>query len=457
MNTTILEAHNISVRSGKEYLIQGCNFSIYAGEFVTFCQAGIERSPLMEALSGQCGLQSGELVFLGKTVDKHHSLNTFFVPRKSILIDSLSITDNLLALRKTRRGSFLYNASKAQAILTDFLSTQQLPFDIGTPISELREPQKYMLALIKAILFDAPVIVMDDITEHCSIEDLGWIFAFIQRYKKEGRSFVLFSNHDNFLISRSDRVYIIRNNFIADMIFQDEYAPEPFRIMLHGQKIKPFDGRKSSIDQEKCVLSMDFSGILADQLVVKIHKGEVVGLLDRYGSYSDQIYRAFTENFPYVIDGNVCEDYIGAIQNGLGVIPYPIDDLLFDSFSLAENLTFQKLPQMSVASVIHSRVEKYCVQKFFQGSLSPENLRHPYLQQLAMLVYRWLIVPSKVIVLNNPQLDGSNEMRTAFSQIVQEITQAGCALVLISPVPGHYLGLCDKAIVLNQFNDISTV
>ena len=47
MNTTILEAHNISVRSGKEYLIQGCNFSIYAGEFVTFCQAGIERSPLM--------------------------------------------------------------------------------------------------------------------------------------------------------------------------------------------------------------------------------------------------------------------------------------------------------------------------------------------------------------------------------------------------------------------------
>jgi ribose transport system ATP-binding protein len=457
MKKVIVEGRWLSVREGNEYLVKECNFSLYEGELVSFCQSNQGQSTLSEVFFGTNIVYEGKLLYKGRPVGRRNPMSAFLISHDNMLIESMSITDNLLAVNRAHGFRFLYSERKSEYALKRLLETLKLPFDIRTPVHQLRKSERYMLMLVKAVLAEAEIVVMDNITEHCSTQDIEWIFQFINRYKTEGKTFVLLINSDHSLVGRSDRIYIVRDKFIEDMLFGDEYSPATFQLMLYGYRIHLFNQHTSIADGSRIAMTMDFSGLLADRLTLDVHRGEVVGVLDLYGCYGSQIYKAFIENFPCEIDGRVCRNYRSAVKNGLAVIPHALDQLFFLNLSTMDNLIFVKLPSISRWSIVNRRMERYCAREYLPGVMPREGKGNPYLSKIKLLIYRWLLVSPKVMIIDNPQLDMEDELREDFSRVIQEVTRTGCAVVIVSTSPNTCINLCDTIMLARKYGEYQLI
>ncbi len=448
MKKIILEGRGLILKGEKNIILRNGSFSIYEGELVAFCQTSQFASFIPMILNASQLEYEGELVFCGKPVNRKNPVNAMYISGSDMLIDSMSIVDNLFAIRNHKGFQIFYNAKKAEKSLRKLLKELEIPFDLSIPISKLSTSQKYMLLLTKAILLDVPVIVLDNLSQQCSRDDYGWIMNLIFQYKQKGKTFVLLSNDSNFLIDKCDRIYFCCGKRIVDLIFQDEYSPDIFQKMLFGHPVEILKKREPKAEYQQEVLEIKIPSYWYTDETLKIFRGEIFGILDLYGTLTPQIFQLFLEGFPYNVNGRVCKNYCDAVQAGLALVSLHRGNMVFESFSLSENLVLLKMKDLSRGIVRNKRLEAYCLAHYLPR-LSPSYMQSEWdLEQLKLLVYRWLLLKPKIMVIDNPPFDLADEQRMELLELMQEVVASGCAVVLNSTARNECMNLCDRVLAI---------
>lgn len=445
MRRTILEAHNLSVRTGSEFTIKEISFHIYEGELVAFCQTGRNESIISMLLNSKNIRYYGGWRYFGKDVGKRNAIDSFYISSSNMLIESMSVADNLSAIRPQRYFKF-YKASHEEAVIRDFWIRTSLPFDIKTPISMLKKAHKYMLLMAKAVLLGKPILVLDNFMKYCNTEDLRWILKFVEKQKKNGTTFIATSNDDSLLVRKSDRIYFCGDNGIIDMLFRDEYSHDMFKRVLLDKDFDSIQKRNSRVDHAKLVMDIQLDRLKKEREILSIYQGEIVGIHDSYGNESDRIYESFFQRFPYYIDGRCCNSYIEAVRNGLSIISVHNEKLYFDSFSVEKNLTLLRLKGISNFGVINRRLENYYVKQYMSKILSGNDGRFEYFERLKLLIYRSLITHPKIMLFDNPYIGADWKQLGIFSKIINEVTQTGCSVLIVSTSDTLCKKVCDRVI-----------
>lgn len=450
MKKIILEGRGLSIKGEKNIILRNGSFSIYEGELVAFCQTSQFESFIPVILNTSQLEYEGELLLYGKPVNRKNPVNGMYISGSDMLIDSMSIVDNLFAIRNHKRPRVFYNAEKAEKNLRKLLKELEIPFDLNIPISKLSTSQKYMLLLAKAILLDVPIIVLDNLSQQCSRDDYGWIMNLIFQYKQKGKTFVLLSNDNNFLIDKCDRIYFCCGKRIVDLIFQDEYSPEIFQKILFGHPIEILKRRETKADYQREVLEIKMPYYWYADETLKIFHGEIFGILDLYGTLTPQVFQLFLEGFPYKVNGIECKGYCDAVRAGLALVSLHRGNMVFEGLSLSENLVLLRMKNLSRGIVRNKRLEAYCLAQYLPR-LSPSYMRSEWdLEQLKLLVYRWLLLRPKVMVIDNPPFDLANEQRMELLELLQEVVASGCAVVLSSTARNECMNLCDRVLAIRS-------
>ena len=213
-----LELRDLSLRyDAQERVLEGVHLQIRQGETVAFVgPSGSGKTTLFRALLGMLKPEEGELLIrLGEeAVPASPSTRGLFayVPQDHVMFSG-TLEDSLRLSRPNATEEELYQALRL-ACAEDFV--RKLPDGLQHRIRErgssLSVGQNQRLALARAILADAPILLLDEVTSALDLETEQRVLENLSTLS--GKTCIL-TTHRPSVLSQCDHIYEIRNGHIT--------------------------------------------------------------------------------------------------------------------------------------------------------------------------------------------------------------------------------------------------
>ena len=200
-----------------ENVLEDCGFRADSGEIVAIIgPSGEGKTTLLRLLLGIVIPQSGALTLRGAdgtTTPISAATRSLFayVPQGNTLFSG-TVAENPRLLRPNATDEELYAALRLACADT---FVDRLPLKLDTPVREqgnFSEGQLQRLCIARALLSDAPILLMDECTSALDIDTERQVLENILQSQKERICIV--TTHRNSVQNISHRVYAIRGNRI---------------------------------------------------------------------------------------------------------------------------------------------------------------------------------------------------------------------------------------------------
>ena len=266
-----------SYQMGREtvHALAGVSLDIEANSFwAVMGPSGSGKSTLMYLLGG-LDRPSGGQIQVGQQAIESLDENALAVYRRRTigfifqsfnLIASLSALDNVafpLRLRKVR-------SEEVRRRVEDCLRMVQLSDYAGRMPKELSGGQRQRVAFARAVVFEPPVLLMDEPLGALDLKLREAMQLEIKRYHGQLGCTIVFVTHDQGeALALSDRIAVMGDGRITQVDSPDRIYDAP-----NSRYVAEFIGRTNLLDFERAVTLM-----LVPSLVTNVWQGAVGGML----------------------------------------------------------------------------------------------------------------------------------------------------------------------------------
>jgi len=127
------------------------------------------------------------------------------------LFDSLTVRENLI-LGIDQDMSF----SDLQKKVNNISEKYQLPLDLDAPINTLSAGQKQRVEIVRILLQDPELLIMDEPTSVLTPQEVKSLFKTLDKLLKEGRTILYITHKLEEVINLCDEVTILRDGAVID-------------------------------------------------------------------------------------------------------------------------------------------------------------------------------------------------------------------------------------------------
>ncbi|WP_042879213.1 ABC transporter ATP-binding protein [Cupriavidus necator] len=208
---SLLELTSVEAGYGASQVLFGVDLFIDEGEVVTLLgRNGMGKSTTVKAISGLLRPRRGSVRFNGCEVagmaPERISRNGIgLVPEGRRIFSNLTVYENLVAF--ARRGQWTL-----QRIYKLFPVLERRKDNMGFQLSG---GEQQMLAISRALLTNARLLLIDEATEGLAPLIRQEIWRCLHEVKKEGQSILVIDKYVQNLIDLADRHYFIENGRIG--------------------------------------------------------------------------------------------------------------------------------------------------------------------------------------------------------------------------------------------------
>lgn len=177
---------------------------------------GAGKSTLIKALTGVYGIDSGRVVVdgterrLSGTADAQAAgISTVY--QEVNLCGNLTIGENVM-LGHERRGRFGIDWKGTHAAASEVLARVGLGhLDPRTPLSTISLALQQLVAISRATVLDAKVLILDEPTSSLDADEVEGLFRVMRRLRDEGVAILFVSHFLDQVFAISDRLTVLRN------------------------------------------------------------------------------------------------------------------------------------------------------------------------------------------------------------------------------------------------------
>ncbi|WP_243061948.1 ATP-binding cassette domain-containing protein [Humibacter sp. RRB41] len=213
----LLSLRGISKRFGPVQALNDINLDVPAGQVTALVgDNGAGKSTLIKAIAGIHTFDSGELLWNGNQVHiatPHDSsaLGIETVYQDLALCDNLDIVQNMFLGREDLHyGRLLDEAAmetKANQTLRDLSVTTVR--SIRQPVFSLSGGQRQAVAVARAVMWDAKLVIMDEPTAALGVSQTAMVLKLIERLSSQGIAVLVVSHNLNDVFQVADRVAVM--------------------------------------------------------------------------------------------------------------------------------------------------------------------------------------------------------------------------------------------------------
>jgi len=455
--------------------LDGVDLEGYRGEVLAICGAnGAGKSTFAKLLAGVETPTDGEIMVTGydhpvRNAAEAEQAGVLMMHQEPLIIDDFTVGENVW-LYKLRAGKDINPLS--QKVDTNSQRTREVLRDVGLghlrtsqPAGDLGPGQRQMLSLSRAAVSEHKIMILDETTASTSEEHFKDILDLVAREKAAGTSIIFVSHRLNEVFAMCDRIAVLRNGKLVDVLKTADTNPDEITTLMIGQALKALD-RPDAVDvtgAEPVVSVRNLWGGTAKGVSFDVNPGEIVGLYGLVGSGRSSVARTITgqkravEGTITVRGQEVVLDSPGtALKKG---IAYLTEDRRLEGFvkdfDNGENMSLVVLPQMSKAGIVDGKREKKRIReliKEFQVKGGPKTYTSSLSggNQQKVVVAKWLEADPDFVVLDEPTKGIDVGARANIYQIIHRVAARGKGVLVVSSEAEELLSLCHRILVMRN-------
>ena len=225
MEEYCLELRNVTKKFGEVHALDNVNLQLNRNEVVGLLgDNGAGKSTLIKIITGYYQPTSGEVWFNGKKVDNltvstARQLGVEAVYQERALAELQTLWRNIFLGRElANRWGFLDVTTMRQE--THRLMTQSMGFtstavNPQSRVGTFSGGEKQGVAIVRALYFDAEIIILDEPTMGLSLKETAKLVNFVQDIKMAGKSAIFIDHNILHVYNVADRVVVLDRGRIA--------------------------------------------------------------------------------------------------------------------------------------------------------------------------------------------------------------------------------------------------
>ncbi|GFH38376.1 sugar ABC transporter ATP-binding protein [Streptomyces pacificus] len=447
--------------------LDGVDFDLRRGEVhVLLGENGAGKSTLIKMLSGADTPDAGRILVGNEEVrikgaQDAERLQIATIYQEFVLVPDLSVAENIFLGRQPRRYGMV-DRKRMEADAEQLLARVGVHVSPRALVRELGIARRQMVEIAKALSLDARVLIMDEPTAVLTTEETDKLFAIVRQLRADGVGVVFITHHLEEIAALGDRVTVIRDGKSVGQVPASTGQDELVRLMV-GRPIEQQYPRQPAEagDPLLTVEGLTRDGVFHD-VSFEVRAGEVVGIAGLVGAGRTELVRAVFGADTYdkgtVKAGGAAvrrHDVGAAMAAGIGLVPEDRkgQGLVLDA-SVEENLGLVTLRQATRAGLVDLRGQREAAARIANRlgirmagpgqqarTLSGGN-------QQKIVIGKWLLADTRVLILDEPTRGIDVGAKVEIYQLVNELTAAGAAVLMISSDLPEVLGMSDRVLVM---------
>ena len=214
----MLEVQNINTYYDDSRVLDSVSLKVAQGEMVAILgRNGVGKSTTLKSIMGLVTPRSGSILFKneeirGRSPSYIARKGIGYVPEERRIFPGLTVRENLIMGLKTGRYRKIGGRWTIERVYSNF---PQLAERDGTLGGKLSGGEQQMLTIVRTLMGDPELVLMDEPSEGLSPTMAKTIFGIIEDIHKEGLSVILVDRNLNYTCTMAQRVYIMSKGSIG--------------------------------------------------------------------------------------------------------------------------------------------------------------------------------------------------------------------------------------------------
>ncbi len=469
----ILSVKGIKKSFGGVHALKGVELTIRKGE--THCLAGENgcgKSTIIKVISGFYKPDGGTIEVDGRDYPVMTPADAIKAGVQVIYQDfsifpNLTVIENLAFNQVLANGKKFVNKKEFRKIAEEAVAKINFNVDMDALVETLPVADKQLIAISRALLDNAKLIIMDEPTTALTKKEVKRLFEIIADLKKNGITILFVSHKLDEVFEISDSITILRSGENVISCPASEMTEEKFAYYMTGRHFdnqELADNKKRTYGEE--VLSVEnLSAPGFEDISFKLHKGEILGVTGQLGSGRTELSLSlFGLNRPtagrIMVEGKEAKltDVSKAEELGIALVPEDrLTEGLFLPQSIIKNITVTRFDALAgrLGFIREDSLVEESAKWVKELGVATKNHEFPVQtlsggNQQKVVLAKWLANNPKILILNGPTVGVDIGAKYDIHKLLHKLAADGMAIIVVSDDTAEVIATCDSAIVMHD-------
>ena len=459
---------NINMSFWGSQVLYNINFDLNSGEVRGLIGPnGSGKSTIIKILSGAFTQVSGEIYLEGTLLDNSSPtsvLNRGIVTlyQELYLLPDMTITDNIFIGTYRKKMKIFADAKAMKQKTHEILRLFGCNLSPDTKVRNLSQSEKYIVAVSRAFLNEAKILVLDEPTTSLSAPERGVVLNLIRQIKSQGTSVIFITHRLEEIREVCDSLTFMRDGQIAATdslaVITDEYMLKMMEVGDVNYITNSYPAAEKILEARKLC-----KGSIYQDINFTLCRGEILGILGVKGSGRSTLLKTiFGAIKPdsgdiYLYRKKVDRYSIqNAIMNGIGYLP---DDRLnagiLPNMTILENVILPDRKKNKSLLINKKKETEIFIDCIVNNGwfLSDPNKPIIYLSsgnQQKAIFFRWIVFSSRILLLDEPTQGVDIAAKNEMYNLIFERANEGTSFIICSSDIEELRPVCTRILTLDN-------
>ena len=474
MNTAdpLLEVKNITKVFPGVIALEDVGMEVRRGEVHALIgENGAGKSTLMKCIIGMYRPTKGEIFFEGKkrdigTTKQALDLGISMIHQELSPVLHRPIMENIWLGREPLNKFGFVDHKKMYEDTLELLLSIDMQDDPKTLMRDLTVAKIQMVEILKAVSYDAKLIIMDEPTSSLTNHEVEDLFQVIRRLKSQNRSIIYISHKMDEIFEIADRVTIFRDGKYIKTADTSGISMDEIINLMVGRDVSGLF-QKQTTEPGQVILEVQnlSSGKKFKDVSFTLKKGEILGFAGLVGAGRTEVVETLFGVRPKTSGRILLNGKEVRINNARDAIGHKMALLteerretgIFPVLSVDYNMVVANMKKyLRKSGFLNFKTVKEDCDKYVRDI----NIKTPSLSQQIqflsggnqqkVLVARWLLTSPDILFMDEPTRGIDVGAKTEIYKLIEKLAQSGKSIIMVSSELPEIIGLSDRIVVFHE-------